>query len=517
MKSTALKKTAAPVAHNDVECTGGFIFPPAGNPMPELEGPKALLSAASEVDLGFRILQGQLDLVRSLAVDTGIVESMVDEIWNALGEKNLVKKSVALVYHEGVWLRSGAPGLKDKEYADIVRKKLNSIRLLISELRSVSRFALDEDLFSSAVRDDLRKKLSEILPYDYILNRAADQFRSKCKGLKAQCKDLVKFIAEEVRLPYRKTDGIVSGNWTSPKLIPALLACGGYELKLFPPAVMRRLRQGIIARQKSIFETASTGEAPAAELLASWSTFTRFDRQIEQCVALFVKANMRMVEQMVYQYKFADLEVVRSAANMGLVRAVYRFAPEKGFKFSTIAVQWIQQSILRDLNEQEMIRLPEGSHRSLQALKAALKVNPSASIDCLLEMTGLERDDLNNLMYLVGIGKPVTLDTTYDESGSTKSNSLHEVLADQNNDFVSTVMNENSSSYLKDVLGDVLDSREMYVLEHRYGLGDVVDKTLGELSDMMGLSKERIRQIEVQAIKKIRSSEFADELQAIWE
>lgn len=493
----------------------GFRLPEVLPPIPTLDGPKTLLSAEQEQGLGYRIIQGQLDLVSALAVDTGIVETMVKEMWDALGEGDNADKAVALVFHQGVWLRAGM--LPKAEFANLARKKLNSIRSLISELRAMSKQGLDETLFTAAVRDELRDRLGQILPYDYILNRAADQFRVKCKGLSALCRDLVKFIAEEVRLSKAQVEGIVCGNWTSPKLIPALLASGGYELKFYPPAEMKRLRTGIVERQHQILHAATIGEAPAGQLLASWSVFMRFGRDIEACVETFVKANMRLVERHVYQYRFSDIEVVRSAANMGLVRAVYRFAPEMGFKFSTIAVTWIRVCILRDLNEQEMIRLPEGAHQSLQKLKAALAANPNASQEALEEATGLSADDVENLMYLVGIGKPVSLDSTYQDAGSTDVEGMHESIADPNVSFEAEVVEENTSEFMGGILGELLDDREMLVITHRFGLGGIEEKTLADMAEMMGLSKERVRQIQCQALEKLRNSEYGESLLELWE
>ena len=85
----------------------GFQLPEQLPAMPVLNGPKALLTAAQEQSLGYRIIQGQLDLLGALAVDTKIVEELVDDIWGALGEKDNVEKAVALVFHQGEWLRAG--------------------------------------------------------------------------------------------------------------------------------------------------------------------------------------------------------------------------------------------------------------------------------------------------------------------------------------------------------------------------------------------------------------------------
>lgn len=530
MSKLAIKASEAIQGGYEPRLGKGFSFPAETPPFPLLDGPKGLLTPQNEQDLSYRIMMGQLDLVRALAVDTGIVSAMVKEIWDAMGDKDNVEKAVALIYHEGAWLRVGtlpegsdysdkkvrkaAKAAADREFAILVRRKLNAIQTLIAELRGYAAEGMDGTLFSAVVREDLRQKLSELLPYDYILNRAAEQFRVNCKELSGRARDLIKFICEEVRIPKLKAEGIISGNWTSPKLIPALLKSGGYELKLFPPAALKSLRMGIIERQTAILDAASTGEAPAVEILAAWSVFLRVDRDIEKCADIFTKANVRLVEQQVNRYRFADLDIVRSAANMGLTRAVYRFAPELGFRFSTNAIQWIQVSINRDLVDQESIRLPEGMHKHLRLVKEMLRDYPNASLSELAMATKLDVDLVRDLVHLVG--SRTSIDTTFQESGSSEADGLHETLTDTNNDFISEIEEESSCAFIMDALGDILDKREIFVLINRYGFGESNEMTLAELAQQMNLSKERVRQLEVQAIGKLRDSKFAASLFEMW-
>jgi len=510
----------------------GFTLPTEIPPFPLLDGPKGLLTASDEQDLGYRILLGQLELVRALAADTGIVSTMVQEIWDAMGEQDNVEKAVALIFHEGAWLRVGtlpegdysnknlrkaAKAVADEEFAALVRRKLNGIQTLISELRGYAAEGMDGTLFSAAVRDELRQKLSEILPYDFILNRAADRFRVNCKELTSRTRDLIKFICDEVRIPKVKVEGIISGNWTSPKLIPALLISGGYELQLFPPAAMKNLRLGITQRQKAILTAASTGEAPAAEILAAWSVFARVDRDIEKCADIFTKANFRLVEQQVGRFRYADTEIVRSAANMGLTRAVYRFAPEMGFRFTTIAVQWIKVSINRDLVDQESIRLPEGMHKHLRLIKSMLQANPQLSVQTLAKATDLDLDLVRDLVHLAG--SQLSIDATFSDIGSSDSDNQHglyDLLPDPNNDFMSEIEEASTRDFVQETLGQVLSERETFVIVNRYGLGEAKEMTLAELAEIMVLSKERVRQIEMQAIAKIRDSDFSESLFALW-
>lgn len=510
----SLRSTNDPVelhATTSQEARKGFLLPDEVPALPSLDGPKALLTLQQEQALGYRIILGQLALLKAISSDTEILQGMVTEIWDSIGESDTVDKAISMVFHDGMWVRTGT--IADAEMATIVRRKLNTIQTLIAELKAFAMPGFDDNLFVAAVRDDLVKKVLEVLPYDIILNRAAGEFRAKCKDLSALCKGLVKFISDEVRLPRSTIVRIINGKWTSPKLMPSLILSGGYELKLYPQKELRRLRQAIIDRQRNIVSAASSADMPAQELLAALEEFNSAERVVHESVGFFASSNMRLVDQIVSGYRFAnDLEQVRSAAQLGLVRSIYRYAPEMGFKFSTLGMTWIRQSILRDLTQQELIRLPEGSHGALSKLTAALKERPNASKKYLSKACGLSMEEVENLLYFVGVGKPMSIDSTFKESGSSETDGMHDMLADPNNCFVDEVVEENSAAYLTQVLGDVLTVRELQVVIARYGIGGGEPQTLASLSEIMGVSKERVRQIECEALMKLKNSEFADSL-----
>lgn len=513
-----IERTAAPEVATDTslsndlqEPSKGFLLPSNLPAMPVLEGAKSLLSLAQEQALGYRIILGQFGVLKAISNDTSILQGLVSDIWNAIGENESVDKAAAMILQDGAWVRAGA--IPDAEFASLLRKKLNTIQTLIAELKAFAEPGLEDNLFVAAVRADLQRKVLEILPYDLVLNRAAGEFRAKCKDISGLCKDLVKYISDEVRIPRRSVGRIINGKWTSPKLMPSLMLSGGYELRLYPQKELRRLRQAIVDQQRLIYSAASTADIPAEDLLAALEEFNSAERVVHDSVGFFASANIRLVDQVVSGYRFAnDLEQVRSAAQLGLVRSIYRYAPEKGFKFSTLGMTWIRQTILRDLTQQELIRLPEGSHGALSKLNAALKEHPNASKARLSKMTGLSLDDVENLLFFVGSGKPVSLDSTFQESGSSEAEGMHEHLADQNNCFADEVIEENTAAYVADVLGDVLTERELQVVTARFGIGGGEAQTLATLSEKMGVSKERVRQIENEALKKLKDSRFAGAL-----
>ncbi|HHJ1412168.1 TPA: RNA polymerase subunit sigma, partial [Pseudomonas aeruginosa] len=264
------------------EARKGFLLPNSLPALPSLEGPKALLSLNQEQSLGYRIILGQLSLLKAISSDTSILQGLVTDIWNSIGENDSVDKAAALIFQDGAWVRAGS--IPDSEFASILRKKLNTIQTLIAELKAFALPGFEDNLFVAAVRDEIQKKVLEILPYDLILNRAAGEFRTKCKELSSLCKGLVKYISEEVRLPRSKVARIINGKWTSPKLMPGLMLSGGYELKLYPQKELRRLRQEIVEKQRDILSAASTADMPAEQLLAALEGFNSAERVVHETV-----------------------------------------------------------------------------------------------------------------------------------------------------------------------------------------------------------------------------------------
>jgi RNA polymerase primary sigma factor len=194
-----------------------------------------------------------------------------------------------------------------------------------------------------------------------------------------------------------------------------------------------------------------------------------------------------------------------------LLRAVQLFAPEMGWKFSTYAVMWIRQTVLRDLAKQDLIKLPAGSHTTLAVLRKLLSERPNISMAEMVSATKLDEDEVSSLLYFINYNSSVSMDTTF-ASESGESDGIHDHIADENGDFVEDLVNEDVSSYIQEVLGKVLDAREVQIVIGRYGIGGHAELTLTEMGSQLGLSVERVRQIGNRAIEKLRDSDYGDAL-----
>lgn len=505
-------KTAQHNAHPDHVWRPGFKLPSVLPALPTTFSIKGLLDTEQELALGYRMQMLSLRKLSAMAIDTYVIERLMVAVESSieLGSSRSADRAATLVFVDGVWIRIGM--VAGEEFTALVLAKINTIRTRIAEVRLATSDCGGADLFSKTAQQRLQAAVCELVPYDYLLNQAAHDFKEHCESLNKECRELVSFVACEFRMGGRRAHKIVCGNWVSPTLYAACAHAEPYSFSLFPVKAKKAFREGLVARQKTILDCATNTGVPVTDMLNSWDAFWLSSRDLDATQELFAKANTGLVEKLVNEYKFVtDLDQVRSAAYFGLIRAISLFAPEKGFRFSTYATTWIRQSILRDIAKQEMISKPEGSHAQLGALRRALNETPNASYKDLAKITGLKLDDVKALMYFVVARNPETMDSAF-TSDAGDSEGTHERIADENNNFVENLIEEDAAEFVIKAIGEVLDRRDLDIITSRFGIGGAETKTLVELAGKYSLSTERIRQLESLALKKLRDSDLAEAL-----
>ena len=227
-----------------------------------------------------------------------------------------------------------------------------------------------------------------------------------------------------------------------------------------------------------------------------------------------IQANLRLVVSIAKKYTgqgilFMDLV---QEGSLGLIKAAERFDYTKGFKFSTYATWWIKQTIIRAIaNNSRTIRIPVHMSDKIRALKRAIV---KLSVDL-----GREPDDNELADYLkmdikkvqtakkAMIKEPVSLDTPV-----AQDLCLEDYIKDDIGKMPD-IKTEKEFLY-KDILKalDILSEKERFILINRFGISGRKTKTLEELGKILGFSKERIRQIEGEALKKLRKAKETAEL-----
>jgi len=202
--------------------------------------------------------------------------------------------------------------------------------------------------------------------------------------------------------------------------------------------------------------------------------------------------------------------------NLGLMHAIDKFEPERGFRFSTYATWWIRQSVERAvMNQGRVIRLPVHVVRELQQVLRArrtLESDPAFAasrngsggegvrVEDIAALLGREVNEVAALLAMADT--PKSLDATIDKSED--ANTLGDSIADESTLDPTGVTHNHEVEQLLHNWIDVLSNREKEVLEGRFGLHDREPETLEVLSDRLGLTRERVRQIQNEAMVKLK-------------
>ena len=350
------------------------------------------------------------------------------------------------------------------------------------------------------------KKLGDIFQFLKFSPRMFDDIAGIARSGLSKIREKEKFIQEQLvrnaRMPRKDFLALYADNLTKVRWVDSLM-----KEKKYKKDLLAKVKQDVVIAQKDIIELEQRVGLSVKEIKEINRSMSMGETKMRRAKKDMVEANLRLVISIAKKYTNRGLQFLDliQEGNIGLMKAVDKFEYRRGYKFSTYATWWIRQAITRSIADQaRTIRIPVHMIETINKLNRVSRqmmqdMGREPTPEELSKELDMPEDKVRKVLKIAK--EPISTETPI---GDDEDSSLGDFIEDTVIESPLENATEDSLHFATDDVLASLTAREAKVLRMRFGIGMNTDHTLEEVGKQFDVTRERIRQIEAKALRKLR-------------